>query len=92
MDNEKVETFCKRFASYVTGTWRNNHLHIYVDLSLKPPMIFCYGFGQINWTGSSNIEYPFHPSLVDLIQSLPAEANRLSVEFFCGKVCKAEIN
>lgn len=92
MDNTKIEIFCKKFASYVTRNWKDNHLHIYVDVNDGEPKIACYGLGKVNWSGNSHPDYPFHNALVELVQSFPASRKQLSVEFFCGKVCKAEIN
>ena len=92
MDKAKVEQFCKKFANYVTGNWRDNHLHIYVDIGSGQPRISCYGLGKVNYRGDVHPEDPFYEALLDLIKTFPEKARMLSVEFFCGKICKVEIS
>lgn len=86
-----LEEFCKSFASYVTGNWRENHLNIYVYLDEIPVRIACYGLGKVSWLGESNEEYPFHISLQNLVAKISEVIQEIHVEFNCGKMYKVNL-
>lgn len=79
-----LEDFCKSFASYVTGNWKENHLNIYIHLRENPLRIACYGLGKVNWSGEPDMDYPFHKSLQTLLPELPKDVMEIHVEFNCG--------
>lgn len=86
-----LEAFCKSFASYVTGNWRENHLNISVYLDEKPVKITCYGLGKVNWSGESDPEYPFHNCLQKLLDEIPDGTMVVDVEFNCGRMNKVNL-
>lgn len=92
MDKIKLENFCKKFASYVTGNWRENHLHIYVNVIKDNPVeISCYGLGKVNFNSELEKDYPFYKDCIELIESFPENKDMLSVEFFCGRINSAKL-
>jgi len=86
-----LEDFCKSFASYVTGNWKENHLNIYIHLREDPLRIACYGLGKVNWSGEPDPEDPYYKSLQTLLPELPKGVMDIHVEFNCGRMCNVNL-
>jgi len=86
-----LEDFCKSFASYVTGNWKENHLNIYIHLRDEPIRIACYGLGKVNWSGEPESEEPYYNSLQALLPELPKGVVDIHVEYNCGRMCNVNL-
>lgn len=88
---EALEAFCRKFAPYVTGNWRENHLNIYIRAYEDPVEVACYGLGKANWRGSVEPYEPFYEELQAVLRNLPEGYNDVSAEFNCGRLFNVKL-
>lgn len=94
-----IENLCKKFAPYVTGNFRDNHLNIYISkdgvtmrngipCSTGKPNLSCYGLGKVNWSGSVEEYEPFYEEFRKVLDKMPEKCYEIHVEYFCGRINK----
>ena len=96
-----IENLCKKFAPYVTGNFRENHLNIYIRkqsseykdgkwILIDKPCLSCYGLGKVNWSGLVEEYEPFYEEFRKVLEMMPEKCYEIHVEYFCGRINKIE--
>lgn len=88
---DSIEKLCKKFAPYVTGNYRDNHLNIYIrKYPGEEPDLSCYGLGKANWSGTVEEYEPFYKEFRKVLEKIPEKCVEIHIEYFCGRINKIE--
>ena len=94
-----IEKLCEKFAPYVTGNFRDNHLNIYIRkestqcingkwIKVDDPSISCFALGKVNWSGTVEKDLPFYEEFRKVLDMMPEKCCEIHVEYFCGRINK----